>query len=115
MRLLHVIVSPILYENNTDDGQTRIQRDILTLSQQHITPSPIHFDNPNEYEMLMDMMMIMNIITTYIHDHDDSHEFIQELPRVEDKPWGEKYDRPRLVCLVPTLWPKKKFVMEVYE
>lgn len=48
-----------------------------------------------------------------IEDHDDSHEHQQPIPLVEDKPWGQKYSRPRLVCLVPTLWPKKKFVMEV--
>ena len=48
-----------------------------------------------------------------IEDDDDSHEFTQQLPLIKDKPWGQKYTKPRVVCLVPTLWPKKKFVMEV--
>ena len=43
----------------------------------------------------------------HIHKHIENH-----VP-IEDKPWGEIYDPVRVWCVVPTLWPKKKFVMEV--
>eukprot|EP01084_Bolivina_argentea_P072737 132052_1 len=43
---------------------------------------------------------------------DDMELQHKDIPLIKDKPWGAKYDTPRVVCLVPTLWPKKKFVME---
>ena len=90
------------------------------LQQNHITPSPvlpadIAFDDPNTYRDAHghDHNHEAIDVAHDIEDNDESHEFQVDLPLVEDLPWGQKYDRPRLVCLVPTLWPKKKFVMEV--
>ena len=92
------------------------------LQHNHIrTPSPVlpagaaHFDDPNTYRDAHghDHDHEQFRVAHDIEDDDESHEFQADLPLVNDLPWGQQYDRPRLVCLVPTLWPKKKFVMEV--
>ena len=100
--------------------QSKSKRSIHLLNtHSHIIPSPptrsVKFDDHSQYRQAHghDDDHENHQVAHDLMDNDDSHEFIQELPLVEDKPWGDKYDRPRLVCLVPTLWPKKKFVMEV--
>lgn len=35
------------------------------------------------------------------------------LPLIEDKVWGQTYSPVRVICMVPTLWPKKKYTMKV--
>lgn len=50
--------------------------------------------------------------TLHQHKQHNHGQLAKHVP-IEDKPWGEIYNPIRVWCVVPTLWPKKKFVMEV--
>ena len=95
-----------LYLN--EDTQYQFKRNLQVINTQS-------FDDKNEYRDAHghDNRHEHGQVVHDIEDDDDSHEFQHDLPLIEDKPWGEIYDQPRVICLVPTLWPKKKFVMEV--